>query len=271
LHNNKIFAAARRTFVRAAYGLALLPMLCAMLWSAAFTGTTARAQSGAQTINGTMVYTEVDRSRGVATFSNNCGSQTLTQRELQAGAIPSDIIPCPRPSSSSQRDSGRMPDDEACRYYKEVYDAVYLSKDPFWTAHMNGAVDSVRHTCTRAGMDDVLRDLDRREAQRTGKPMPTPAVAVSPEQASRNQECQKMVAYLTPFGDSMGQNWLADQLAKGRCNADGTASGPRPETDMKNIGVDQSGAKTCPVGQHLFAPYGRPAVCQPNAPGRPGG
>jgi hypothetical protein len=59
-------------------------------------------QSGEQTINGTRVYTEIDQARGVATFSNQCGSQTLTQQELQAGAIPSQIIPCPRPHTASK-------------------------------------------------------------------------------------------------------------------------------------------------------------------------
>lgn len=62
--------------------------------------TGAYAESGAQTINGTRVFTVVDRSRGVATFSNECGSQTLTQRQLQAGAIPNEIVPCPRPRKS---------------------------------------------------------------------------------------------------------------------------------------------------------------------------
>lgn len=61
-----------------------------------FFAVSACAQSGYQTINGTRVYTVVDQARGVATFSNDCGSQTLTQRQLQAGAIPSNIIPCPR-------------------------------------------------------------------------------------------------------------------------------------------------------------------------------
>ena len=60
-----------------------------------------KAQSGEQVINGTRVFTVIDQSRGVATFSNQCGSQTLTQRQLQQGAIPSDIIPCPRPRSQT--------------------------------------------------------------------------------------------------------------------------------------------------------------------------
>jgi len=59
--------------------------------------TPASGQSGYQVINGTRVFTVVDQAAGVATFSNDCGSQRLTQRQLQAGAITSDIIPCPRP------------------------------------------------------------------------------------------------------------------------------------------------------------------------------
>jgi len=68
----------------------------------ALLGVTQRvvAQSGHQIINGTQVYTVIDRSRGVATFSNDCGSQTLTQGQLQAGAIPDQIIPCPRGSGN---------------------------------------------------------------------------------------------------------------------------------------------------------------------------
>ena len=66
----------------------------------------AHAQSGYQTINGTRVLTEIDQSRGVATFSNDCGSQTLTQSQLQNGALPTNIIPCPRPSAPSFNNSG---------------------------------------------------------------------------------------------------------------------------------------------------------------------
>lgn len=61
----------------------------------------AQIDRGYQTINGTRVYTEVDHQRRVATFSNACGSQTLTQAQLQAGAIPTRIIPCPRPQRAA--------------------------------------------------------------------------------------------------------------------------------------------------------------------------
>lgn len=68
----------------------------------------ANAESGYQTINGTQVYTVIDHAAGLATFSNSCGSQTLTQGQLQAGAIPNQIIPCP---GSSQR---QQPPSERC-------------------------------------------------------------------------------------------------------------------------------------------------------------
>lgn len=83
--------------------LAVLPLIVLVSFGCA---TAVRAQSGEQVINGTRVFTVIDQSRGVATFSNQCGSQTLTQRQLQQGAIPSNIIPCPRPRSQSN-DSAR--------------------------------------------------------------------------------------------------------------------------------------------------------------------
>ncbi len=58
--------------------------------------------SGYQTINGTRVFTQVDIANHQATFSNECGSQTLTQAQLQGGAIPDDIVPCPRPAQANQ-------------------------------------------------------------------------------------------------------------------------------------------------------------------------
>lgn len=64
------------------------------------------AQSGYQNIQGTRVFTRVDQSAGVATFSNDCGTQTLTQRQLQAGAIPSQIIPCPRTGDGDRSRNG---------------------------------------------------------------------------------------------------------------------------------------------------------------------
>lgn len=73
-------------------------------------------QSGYQLINGTRVFTEIDQARGVATFSNDCGSQTLTQGQLQAGAIPDQIIPCPRPQRPNPpRQTNAF--NDLCEYY----------------------------------------------------------------------------------------------------------------------------------------------------------
>ncbi|GJE53805.1 hypothetical protein EKPJFOCH_0273 [Methylobacterium thuringiense] len=69
-------------------------------------------QSGFQVIQGTRVYTSIDQARGVATFSNDCGSQVLTQRQLQGGAIPDDIIPCPRPTPSPSSEPNSSPADD---------------------------------------------------------------------------------------------------------------------------------------------------------------
>src|SRR5580704_12277136 len=60
----------------------------------------AAQESGYQTIRGTRVFTQINHAACVATFSNECGSQTLTQGQLQNGAYPDQIIPCPRPSAN---------------------------------------------------------------------------------------------------------------------------------------------------------------------------
>jgi hypothetical protein len=59
---------------------------------------------GNQTINNTPVFTLVLPDAGVATFSNECGIQTLTQAELAAGAIPDQIVPCPNPNGVAAND-----------------------------------------------------------------------------------------------------------------------------------------------------------------------
>jgi hypothetical protein len=76
-----------------------LTILVAAVWAVSM--TLANAESGYQTIRGTQVYTVIDHARGVATFSNQCGSQTLTQAQLQAGAYPDKIIPCNPPQTST--------------------------------------------------------------------------------------------------------------------------------------------------------------------------
>ncbi len=64
-------------------------------------GSAERIDRGSQVIRGTQVNTTVYHERGYAEFTNDCGTQRLTQSQLQNGAIPNNIIPCPRPSSST--------------------------------------------------------------------------------------------------------------------------------------------------------------------------
>ncbi len=72
-------------------------------------------ESGYQIIRGTRVYTVINHAAGVATFSNACGTQTLTLAQLQAGAIPNQIIPCPKSLTRDQlmRDSSARVASEA--------------------------------------------------------------------------------------------------------------------------------------------------------------
>ena len=95
----------------------------------------ALGQSGYQTINGTRVYTVIDQAAGIATFSNECGTQQLSQRQLQAGAIPDRIIPCPRPSSPAPRTESAPRDnrqvEEAKAHWRE---AAALFRDKMYAA-----------------------------------------------------------------------------------------------------------------------------------------
>lgn len=91
-------------------------VLCTILFSltGSLSPSLSLAQSGYEIINGTRVFTVVDQAAGVATFSNDCGSQTLTQTQLQQGAIPTDIIPCPRPQEQrSAPEPTPLPSTEA--------------------------------------------------------------------------------------------------------------------------------------------------------------
>ena len=77
-----------------------LTILVPVVWVVSI--VVATAESGYQIIRGTQVYTVIDHARGVATFSNECGSQTLSQAQLQAGAYPDKIIPC-NPATAAVR------------------------------------------------------------------------------------------------------------------------------------------------------------------------
>ena len=78
---------------------------CASLGSA----SAERIDSGDQTIDGTRVHTTIYHERGYAVFTNDCGTQQLTQSQLQGGAKPTNIIPCPRPSSPAAAENQYRP------------------------------------------------------------------------------------------------------------------------------------------------------------------
>jgi Domain of unknown function (DUF4189) len=59
-----------------------------------------RIDRGTRNIDGTSVSITVYHERGYADFENSCGSQRLTQSQLQSGAKPHNIIPCPRRSTT---------------------------------------------------------------------------------------------------------------------------------------------------------------------------
>jgi hypothetical protein len=67
----------------------------------------AQAQSGCgnYVINGTQVRECFTNGNNYVTFSNSCGTQTLTHDQLHAGAIPSQIVPCPRTQNQPQSSS----------------------------------------------------------------------------------------------------------------------------------------------------------------------
>ncbi len=75
-------------------------MACAALIIGTVPSVAERIDRGSQTIDGTSVRT-IYHERGYAIFENDCGSQRLTQSALQSGAKPTEIIPCPRRTTSA--------------------------------------------------------------------------------------------------------------------------------------------------------------------------
>jgi hypothetical protein len=126
------------------------------------------AQSGEQVINGTRVFTQIDQGRGVATFSNSCGSQTLTQRQLQNGAIPDQIIPCPRPAARPQMPR-TTPAEDGKRFLRQLAEQ-HANKG--MEAALNGNYGGAREEYDRAerlyrqngdhDRADVLKEPKRR-------------------------------------------------------------------------------------------------------------
>ncbi len=107
---------------------------------------------GDQTINGTQVHTTIYHDRGYAVFSNDCGSQTLTQSQLQGGAIPDDIIPCPR-------DSGGEPSADADQQCGAAMDRYNTAAQDYDKMRLGNACEVGPAFRVFAGeVEDLLRE-----------------------------------------------------------------------------------------------------------------
>ncbi|HXR85833.1 MAG TPA: hypothetical protein VN728_02630 [Stellaceae bacterium] len=138
-----------------------LPFAVSVILFGGLQGETASAASGDQIIHGTWVHTDVDEGRGIATFSNACGSQTLTQTQLQRGAIPENIIPCPRPETLRGAEIWprvRALNDQA---------VTAASQDDFATAaRLENQAADLLHQIPDAGEEAKARQLAATLAQR---------------------------------------------------------------------------------------------------------
>ncbi len=81
-------------------------------------------ERGAQIIDGTRVNTAVYHERGYAVFSNECGSQQISQSALQGGAKPTKIIPCPRNSTNKATESYDDAPSQTAPRKKRLWSAV---------------------------------------------------------------------------------------------------------------------------------------------------
>jgi hypothetical protein len=139
----------------------------ASLFAALLTTTRAvaeRIDTGYRTIQGTQVYVEVFHERGYARFSNGCGSQTLSQRQLQQGAIPSNIVPCSRPHGGGSPEKRKA---DHIRSAKERWvKAAQLFRDRKYVSAAT-EFDIAAGFYDAAGSPDSAR-LARVEARRSG-------------------------------------------------------------------------------------------------------
>ena len=155
---------ARRALTAIAPGLALL------LAAGPLTIRTGYAQSGCGTyvIQGTQVQECYSAQNNYVTFSNSCGSQSLTQSQMQAGAIPNQIVPCPRPGSGSSSNgnggssSATLYAQEAAKHFGEA--TAYASGGDYLraTTRFEMAADEYRKAGDRANTE--IADRNRRLA-----------------------------------------------------------------------------------------------------------
>ena len=194
------------------------------------------AQSGYQTIQGTQVFIQIDQGAGVATFSNDCGSQSLSQSQLQNGAIPNNIIPCPRPSAAPPPPPPKQP-----RYNSSGADSAppagYRSPAPAPVKRPNPKMVVDQNDCKQ-----YSNNLETCESR-----MRTAAS----DQATFFRDCIALYCKL---------------LSQKGCSVSSVCrGGPQPV----------AGSHGCvpKPGEHLIFPQGAngPAECKPNVPGDPKG
>jgi len=97
-----------------------LVVACAAMMASITTSAAERIDRGSQIIDGTSVNTTIYHERGYAIFENSCGSQRLSQSALQGGAKPTNIIPCPRRSSTP----APLPETPSTSTGKRLWSAV---------------------------------------------------------------------------------------------------------------------------------------------------
>lgn len=156
--------------------MSLLRALAALSLASVALVSSAIAQSGYQTIQGTRVFTEIDQAARVARFSNDCGSQTLTQRELQNGAIPDDIIPCPRPRASEPPPLPRAPvsrpqpepltpppdnsEQECIGLSRTLLRKIRSTTEHITVAQLRRSMVSLRQLCADGGRLELLQEVE---------------------------------------------------------------------------------------------------------------
>ena len=147
--SKQIPVSRRSTRFRSAGWAAFPAAACALAVLAGAPAAAEQIDKDFRIINGTQVLAEVYVDRGFARFSNACGSQTLTQRELQGGAIPSEIIPCPRPGRPAQGPAPANRADRRAACDRQVAEYRLIPNEA------NAA--RLMQACPDPGMGDIAR------------------------------------------------------------------------------------------------------------------
>ena len=109
-----------------------------------------------QVIDGTQVHTRINHDQGLATFSNECGSQVLTQDELRNGAKPTDIIPCNIDATSPNSKSGK----DCLEVYDALIEELDFPPDADSQSSIKTMLAGVRNYCSKAGLNSKIRSAE---------------------------------------------------------------------------------------------------------------